>query len=270
MLTNQAPIQDVLTLTLTQTLTLTNQAPILDVLTTLEADGESQQREIVELSKELKTLQRTIKQKDKVIEESTEQIEELKRQPHDLPALHNDIKMLLHTIEGLQEENKTLTRIQHAKTKAIEELTVQLQGRDEDEDQIVHGQNRIKSLEAREKELLAELNTLKLAEQKRTKAILKDDAVDVAVTAKEWVEERRFLKAQLKKLTEENENHVRLQKAHNTRVMTLQVSTFHVPSLCVGGHCSSEMSHELATYHPSGPRGPHHSVTERGASPAHP
>jgi len=176
----------------------------------------------VSLSKELKTLQKTIKQKDKVIEESTEQIEELKRQPHDLPALHNDIKMLLHTIEGLQEENKTLTRIQHAKTKAIEELTVQLQGRDEDDDQIVHGHNRIKSLETREKELLGELNTLKLAEQKRTKAILKEDSVDVAVTAKEWVEERRYLKAQVKKLVEENETHNRLQKAHNTRVMTLQ------------------------------------------------
>ena len=68
-----------------------------------------------------------IRRQDKIIEEQAAEIEELKRQPHDLPALHNDIKMLLHTIEGLQEENKTLTRIQHAKTKAIEELTQQLQ-----------------------------------------------------------------------------------------------------------------------------------------------
>jgi len=210
---------------------LTRQTPVLEVLSALEADGESQQKEIVVLEKEIKTLKRTIHQKDKVIDEATAQVEELQRQPHDLPALHNDIKMLLHTIEGLQEENKTLTRIQHAKTQAIEELSLQLESRAGDDDQIADAHNKIKSHELREKELLAELNTVKLAEQKRTKAILKEEAVDVALSAKEWIEERKYLKNAVKKLTEENENHVRLQKAHNTRVMTLQDRVNHITEL---------------------------------------
>ena len=45
---------------------LTRQTPVLDVLSALEADGESQQKEIVVLEKEIKTLKRAIIQKDKV------------------------------------------------------------------------------------------------------------------------------------------------------------------------------------------------------------
>jgi len=207
---------------------LTKQAPLLEVLNTLEADGETQQKEISELEKEVRTLRKAIRDKDKVIESTTDEVEELLRQPEDLPALHNDIKMLLHTIEGLQEENKTLVRIQHAKTQAIEELSGQLQAHEQDEDVITQLQNQTKVHEAREKDLIAELNTLKLAEEKRTKQLLREGTEDLALTAQEWVEERRFLKAQVKKLSEENANHERLNKAQGTRVKTLQDRINHI------------------------------------------
>ena len=52
-----------------------------------------------------------------------------------------------------------------------------------EDDVIALHRNQIKALEAREKELIGELNTLKLAEEKRTKQILKEGTEDLAVSA---------------------------------------------------------------------------------------
>jgi len=201
---------------------LTRQAPLLEVLTTLEADGDAKQKEIATLEREVKTLQKSIREKDKVIESTTSELEERRRAPEDVTALHNDIKMLLHTIEGLQDENKTLVRIQNAKTQAIEELSNQLEEHNRDDDVATNLRNVIKAKEQREKELIGEMNTLKLAEDNRTKALLREKPDDLVLTAQDWMEERRFLKGQVKKLTETNANHERLAKAQDARVTLLQ------------------------------------------------
>lgn len=200
---------------------LTKQAPILEVLNTLESDGAAKQRQIDEMQNELKSLQKMAREKDKVIEQQTAEIIQLKDRPDTSESLQNDVKMLLHTIEGLQSENKTLGRLEAEKSAVIEELTAQIEAQADNDYKLVEQQNEIQAANIQNKELMHEIHTLQLAEQKRTKRLLKEESTDDILSAKEWMDERRQLRANVQKANEKLQEAEKTLRAQDTRVNTL-------------------------------------------------
>jgi len=201
---------------------LTAQAPILEVLNTLESDGAAKDRRLKVLEDEIKSLKKAIREKDKVIEVTVDELEEIKQRPNDSAQLQNDIKMLLHTIDQLQDENKTMVRLDSEKSAVIEDLTLQLDNVDDDSYEVKTLQNELQARSIQNKELLHEVHTLQLAEQKRTKRILEEEQQDVAMTAKEWMDERKLMQARNKKLSDGKDEAVRSVKAQDVKIATLQ------------------------------------------------
>jgi len=201
---------------------LTAQAPILEVLNTLETDGAAKERRIKILEDEIKSLKKTVRTQDKVVESTTDELEEIKLRPDNSLALQSDIKMLLHSIEELTAENKTLGRLETEKSAVIEDLTLQLEDVEDNSHEIEALQNEIQALNIQNNELQHEVHTQQLAEQKRTKRILAEEEQDVAMSAKEWMDERALMKAKNKKVTEARDEAVRSVKAQDTKIGTLQ------------------------------------------------
>eukprot|EP00658_Telonema_sp_P-2_P021472 TRINITY_DN18550_c0_g1_i1.p1 TRINITY_DN18550_c0_g1~~TRINITY_DN18550_c0_g1_i1.p1 ORF type:complete len:546 (+),score=171.84 TRINITY_DN18550_c0_g1_i1:221-1858(+) len=200
---------------------LTKQAPILEVLNTLESDGATKQRQIDELEHELKTVKKLVREKDKVIEEVTCEVNQLKDRPDSTQDLQNDVKMLLHTIEGLQAENRNLVRLEAEKSAVIQELSLTIQDQGLDEHKVAELQNQIQAANLQNKELMHEVHALQQAEEKRTKRLLQEEQQDGIMTSKEWMDERRKLKVQLEKATDRYAECERSVKAQDVKIDTL-------------------------------------------------
>jgi len=126
-------------------------------------------------------------------------------------------------LEEAQDEARTLTQLEQAKTSVIEKLTAELSQRTSATDVVVQLQNQLK---AKEKELIDvsdELTTMQHVLQQKESALRQlTEADGIRDERSAWVEERRFLQGQTRKQAEARAAAEKTIKSQEHRIQQLQ------------------------------------------------
>eukprot|EP00698_Gefionella_okellyi_P011581 TRINITY_DN3056_c0_g1_i1.p1 TRINITY_DN3056_c0_g1~~TRINITY_DN3056_c0_g1_i1.p1 ORF type:complete len:748 (-),score=153.39 TRINITY_DN3056_c0_g1_i1:1020-3161(-) len=191
-------------------------------MTDLENALRNKDREIKELTNENKVLERQIKQREKELTKQS-----LSRDSHvekvgQLPLLQAEIKMLTKQLEQAQEETRTMTQLEQAKTAVIEKLTLELQERASGTDRSVELSNKIQSLEKQARDREDELHTMEKVLQQKESALRSLTEGDLSRDERaQWIDERRFLQGQARKQAEARAACEKTIKSQEARIAQL-------------------------------------------------
>lgn len=126
-------------------------------------------------------------------------------------------------MEEAQEEARTLTQLEQAKTAVIEKLTAELSQRNSASDVVVQLQNQLKAKEKEIVDVNDELTTMQHVLQQKESALRQlMDADGLRDERSAWVEERRFLQGQIRKHAEAKAAAEKAIKVQEQRLQQLQ------------------------------------------------
>eukprot|EP00899_Mesostigma_viride_P021313 jgi/Mesvir1/29183/Mv19459-RA.1 len=181
----------------------------------LESELREKKAEIAKLKEDKEATERLLKARDVALTASVKKLEGAKSTQNTVSELENKFHDLRKQNNQLQEENRTLTKMLRTKTQTIEKLQSRADAAEEavtESDQ----NNKIRAMAKAMKELEDEKKTLE-RELARTSAVAAraaalGDEEDGMIPVKQWLEERRFLQGQVKRLQEKITNLERSSK----------------------------------------------------------
>eukprot|EP00899_Mesostigma_viride_P002523 jgi/Mesvir1/12271/Mv00481-RA.1 len=171
----------------------------------LEAELKAKGAELARIKEERDSAERLLKARDATLASATKKAEGAKSTQSTLVDLENKNRELKAQSAQQQEENRTLAKMLRAKSQLVEKLqarTAQAEAaisRSDQADRITEMAKTLKDLEEEKKMLERDLARTS-AVAARVTAI--GDREDGMVPVKQWMEERRYLQGQLKRLQE--------------------------------------------------------------------
>ena len=200
-----------------------NDEMTFELFTSLENEIKVHVKKAEEYIAEIASLKKINASQEKALTKLNGELEEVEDSTSAAIPLANQVRLLTKRIEELQEENKTLARIQRVKTNAIEQLAEELEKRGRPEDYIITLQNELKLREREVQDLEDEKRTLKKIQERKDHEIVKmaSSQEEGPFSVKSWKRERDAL---IKKAEDADKRVAQMEKsvkAGNARVNAL-------------------------------------------------
>ncbi|CAH9146419.1 unnamed protein product [Cuscuta epithymum] len=185
--------------------------PIEAILAPLEAELKLARQEIAKLQDDNKALDRLTKSKEAALLEAERTVQSALAKASMVDDLQNKNQELMKQIEICQEENKILDKMHRQKVAEVEKLTQTVR---ELEEAVLAGgaaanavrdyQRKVQELNEERKTLDRELARAKVTANRVATVVANEwkDSNDKVMPVKQWLEERRFLQAEMHQLRE--------------------------------------------------------------------
>ncbi|XP_019176731.1 PREDICTED: microtubule-associated protein 70-1-like [Ipomoea nil] len=183
--------------------------PIEAILAPLEAELKLARQEIAKLQDDNKALDRLTKSKEAALLDAERTVQSALAKASMVDDLQNKNQELMKQIEICQEENKILDKMHRQKVAEVEKLTQTVR---ELEEAVLAGgaaanavrdyQRKVQELNEERKTLDRELARAKVTANRVATVVANEwkDSNDKVMPVKQWLEERRFLQAEMQQL----------------------------------------------------------------------